>query len=71
MKPSLEGWPTKAKETPSPDEIRLAPLDTKLVFQCLRDESKVAFSAVFKGETLAVFLLVRCEIKYYHTRHTV
>ena len=33
--PSLEGWPTKAKEGPSPHEIRLTPLDTNLVFQCL------------------------------------
>ena len=32
MKPSLEGWPTKAKEVPSPHEVRLAPLDTKPVF---------------------------------------
>ena len=26
---SLEGWPTKAKETPSHHEVRLTPLDTK------------------------------------------
>ena len=26
--PSLEGWPTKAKEAPSPHEVRLASLDT-------------------------------------------
>ena len=25
MTPSLEGWPTKAKEAPSPHEVRLAP----------------------------------------------
>ena len=31
--PSLEGWPTKAKEAPSLDEIRLTPLDTYPVFQ--------------------------------------
>ena len=35
MIPSLEGWPTKAKEAPSPHEVRLAPVDTKPVFQCL------------------------------------
>ena len=29
MTPSLEGLPTKAKEVPSPHEVRLAPLDTK------------------------------------------
>ena len=38
MAPSLEGWPTKAKEAPSPHEVRLAPLDTNPVFQCLRDK---------------------------------
>ena len=35
MIPSLEGWPTKAKEAPSPQEVRLAPLDTNPIFQCL------------------------------------
>ena len=32
---SLEGWPTKAKEAVSPHEVRLTPLDTNPVFQCL------------------------------------
>ena len=35
MTPSLEGWPTKAKEAPSPHEVRLAPLDTNSVFHSL------------------------------------
>ena len=35
MIPSLEGWPTKAKEVPSPHEIRLAPQDANPVFQSL------------------------------------
>ena len=35
MIPSLEGWPTKAKEAPSPHEVRLAPLDTNPVFHSL------------------------------------
>ena len=30
--PSLEGWPTKAKEAPSTHEVRLTPLDTNPVF---------------------------------------
>ena len=30
--PSLEWWPTKAKEAPSPHEVRLTPLDTNPVF---------------------------------------
>ena len=39
MTPSLEGWPTKAKETPSPNNLRLAPLDTNPVFECLKDKT--------------------------------
>ena len=30
--PSLEGWPTKAKEAPSLHEVRLTPLDINPVF---------------------------------------
>ena len=41
MIPSLEGWPTKAKEAPSPHEVRLNPLDTNLVFQSLRASSRL------------------------------
>ena len=37
MTPSLEGWPTKVKEAPSPHEIKLAPLDTNPVFQCIAE----------------------------------
>ena len=33
---SLEGLPTKAKEAPSPHEVRLAPLDTNPKFHSLR-----------------------------------
>ena len=43
MTPSLEWCPTKAKEAPSPHEVRLAPLDTKPVFQCLRDKNFLPF----------------------------
>ena len=35
MIPSLEGWPTKAKEAPSPHEVRMSLLDTNPVFQSL------------------------------------
>ena len=31
--PSLEGWLTKAKQAPSPYEVRLTPLDTNPEFQ--------------------------------------
>ena len=37
MTPSLEGWPTKTKEAPFSCEVRLLPLDTNPVFQCLGD----------------------------------
>ena len=30
--PSLEGWTTKAKEAPSPHEVRLTSLDTNPLF---------------------------------------
>ena len=33
---SLEGWLTKAKEAPSPHEVRLSLLDSNQVFQILR-----------------------------------
>ena len=36
--PSLEGLPTKAKEAPFPHEVRVAPLDTNPVFQCLGEK---------------------------------
>ena len=34
VKPALAGWPTKAKEAPSPHEVRLTLLDTNPIFQC-------------------------------------
>ena len=44
MTPTLEGWPTKAKETP-PHEDRLATLDTNPVFRCLG--LKMAWAQIF------------------------
>ena len=38
MIPSLEGWPTKAKEATSPYEVQLTLLDTNPLFQCLREK---------------------------------
>ena len=38
MTPSLEGWPTKAKEAPSPHKVRMSPLDINPVFQSLGGE---------------------------------
>ena len=42
MIPSLEGLPTKAKEAPSPHEVRLALLDTNPVFHSLGWHNKKA-----------------------------
>ena len=36
---SLEEWQTKAKVAPSPHEVRLSPLDTNTVFQCLGEKA--------------------------------
>ena len=47
MTPLLEGLPTKAKEAPSPHEVKLAPLDTNPVFQSLG--GKVLFSRLMEG----------------------
>ena len=41
MTPSLEGWPTKAKEAPSSHEVKLAPLDTNPVFQSLGGDFEI------------------------------
>ena len=49
MIPSLEGWPTKAKEAPSPHEVRMSPLDTNPVFQSLGgDFTRVLASSILK-----------------------
>ena len=42
MTPSQEWLPTKAKEAPSPHEVKLALLDTNPVFQCLGDNCNLA-----------------------------
>ena len=44
MTPSLGGWPAKAKEAPSPHEVRLAPLDTKPGFLSLGGNLGKGFS---------------------------
>ena len=38
MIPSVEGWPIKAKEAPSPHEVGMSLLDTNPVFQSLEGE---------------------------------
>ena len=60
MTPSLEGWPTKAKEAPSPHDVRLAPLDTNPVFQSLGEKylnfkvPKLRFKKCFKKKSFFV-----------------
>ena len=55
MTPSLEGSPTKAKEAPSPHEVRMAPLDTNPVFECRGEISMCegnfngSYACKFKG----------------------
>ena len=51
MIPSLERWPTKAKEASSHNEVRLTPLDTNPLFQCL-------------GENLLIDKLILNHITY-------
>ena len=46
---SLEGWPTKAKKTPSPQEVRMSPLDTNPVFQSLGGIKIVHYTITMKG----------------------
>ena len=42
--PSLEGWPTKTKEAPSPHEVSPTQYFTNTLFQCLREN----YSQIFK-----------------------
>ena len=56
MTSSLEVWPTKVKEAPSPHEVRLTPLATNPVFQCLGDNPLNG-----NGNSLQSFLLELCE----------
>ena len=49
MTPSQEELPTKANQVPSPHEVRLAPLDTSPVFQCLRGNADTDFIHYIKS----------------------
>ena len=40
LTPSLEGWPTKVKEAPSPYEVRLTLLVTNPVFKSLGENNR-------------------------------
>ena len=57
MIPSLEGLPTKAKEAPSPLEVRLAPLDTNPVFHSLGDNNSLGDNYYFSVITINLVIL--------------
>ena len=71
MTPSLEGSTTKAKEAPSPHEVRPAPLDTNPVLQCLTESISLLYNEQFhysatlkhrstqKQETRSTYLMCR------------
>ena len=58
MTPSLEGWSTKAKKAPSPHEVRLAPLDTNPIFQCL-GENTLGIKLRFQMKCQAFFIFIQ------------
>ena len=58
MIPSLEGWPTKAKEAPSPHEVRMFPLDTNPVFQSLGEVIQTQYFNMLLNILGALTLLV-------------
>ena len=55
MTPSLEGLPTKAKEAPSPHEVRMSPLDTNPVFQSLGGDFETVTNSLVKIYDLMPF----------------
>ena len=59
MIPSLEGWPTKAKEAPSPHEVRMSLLDTKPVFQSLGGGGNLNNDTIYRSH-----LLKKCFVTY-------
>ena len=72
MTPSLEGWPTKAKEAPSPHELRLALLDTNPVFQSLGEELSSVLSPLHKHFETDEKIYIRIDeliTPFYNTIH--
>ena len=68
MTSSLEGFPTKAKEAPSPNEVRLALLDTNTVFQCLGEFFNLNLIFGYKLVILNYFFFVHSEIKLMYLK---
>ena len=71
MTPSLEGWPTKAKEAPSPHEVRMSPLDTNPVFQSLGGKSALLHHRGLMLKFTEMSMLVSRKIfsAFYPTLH--
>ena len=63
MIPSLEGWPAKAKEAPSPHEVRLALLNTNPVFQCLGHKALLSCTSLYRPQGIYTF---RCVVSRMH-----
>ena len=60
--PSLEGRPAKAKEAPSSHQVRLAPLDTNLVFQSLGGNLCLANCILLQQCFFIIAVLLQMEI---------
>ena len=63
MTPSLDGRPTRAKEAPSPHQLRLILLDTNPVFKCLVEDSRLTIQNADEDDSVD---LVE---KYIYLRH--
>ena len=63
MTPSLDGRPTRAKEAPSPHQLRLILLDTNPVFKCLVEDSRLTIQKADEDDSVD---LVE---KYIYLRH--
>ena len=61
MIPSLEGWPTKAKEAPSSHEVRMTPLDTNPVSLGGKLEGKSTLEGnKFSSELSGIYMVPWC-----------
>ena len=70
MTPSLEGLLTKAKEAPSPLEVRLAPLDANPVAQFLGLKWPISPNENFFSENL-LMSLVSFIHAYLHAKNQI
>ena len=52
MTPSLDGRPTRAKEAPSPHQLRLILLDTNPVFKCLVEDSRLTIQKADEDDSV-------------------